>query len=87
MEITFFLFFYAFFIRLIKVSMSNISSSSKELISSIVFDKSSGFECFVSKNSAGVMLKYSHMEKNSLIEGSDFPEVMLLIYPLLCPKS
>ena len=27
------------------------------------------------------------MAKNSLMEGRAFPEDMLLIYPLLCPKS
>ena len=39
------------------------------------------------KNSIGVISKYSQIAKNSNIEGRDFPEEILLIYPRLWPKS
>lgn len=65
--------------RSIKLSSDKISLSGKDRISSIAFCSSAGFFICSSKNALGVTPRYSHIYRNSVIEGKERPLEMLWI--------
>ncbi len=66
---------------------SNKSFSDNVFTSFIIVLSNGGLFIAGSKNSNGVILKYSQISKNAGIEGKVLPDVIDWIYPCECPKS
>jgi hypothetical protein len=69
--------FYLCCSRFMWFKINSTSLSLSVLIPSTAFWINCGLESLLSKNSAGVISKYSQIEKSSVNGGSDFPDVIL----------